>query len=126
MKKFSPAILALGLITFIGLTVQARAAVAGPETLTLKGDVIDNKCAAGNKDHLSEFVKTHTKQCAMMPACAASGYSLYADGQLYKFDQASNKKVEEFLKKEDSRLQVVVTAQKGGEEYTLISIENQK
>lgn len=125
MKKLSAAILALGLITILGLTLQGQTAVAGAETMTLKGDIIDNKCAAANKDNLSDFVKTHTKQCTLMPACAASGYSIYADGVLYKFDQASVKKVHEFLKKENSKLQVVVAVTKAGEEYTLASIENQ-
>jgi hypothetical protein len=125
MKKLSAVILALGLITILGVTLQGKAAVAGPETMTLKGDIIDNKCAAANKDNLSDFVKTHSKQCALMPACAASGYSIYADGMLYKFDQESVKKVHEFLKKEDSKLQVVVAVTKAGEEYNLVSIENQ-
>jgi hypothetical protein len=125
MKKLSAAILALGLITILGVTLQGQTAVAGPETMTLKGDIIDNKCAAANKDNLSEFVKTHTKQCALMPACAASGYSIYSDGKLYKFDQASATRAHEFLKKENNKLQVVVAVTKAGEEYTLVSIENQ-
>jgi len=125
MKKLSAAILALGLITILGVALQGKTAVTGPETMTLKGDIIDNKCAAANKDNLSDFVKTHSKQCALMPACAASGYSIYADGMLYKFDQESVKKVHEFLKKENSKLQVVVAVTKAGEEYTLVSVENQ-
>jgi hypothetical protein len=79
-----------------------------------------------SKDNLAEFVKTHTKACALMPDCAASGYSIFADGKLNKFDQASNKKVEEFLKKDESKLEVVVKAEKVGEELKLASIENQK
>ena len=117
MKKATVAVLLVGLV--------ALAALAG-EVMTLSGTIIDNMCANANKDNLAEFIKTHTKQCALMPDCVASGYSLFADGKIYKFDQASNKKVEEFLKKDESKLEVVVKAEKVGEELKLASIENQK
>jgi len=102
------------------------AVIANPAgTLTLKGDVIDNMCAGMNKDTLAEFVKTHTKECALKPACIDSGYSIFADGKLYKFDKYSNSKVAEFLKKTDSKLQAAVTAKQVGDELSLVSIENQ-
>lgn len=96
------------------------------EAVTLKGTIIDNMCADGSKENLAEFVKTHTKQCALMEHCVASGFSIYADGELHKFDAASNKKIAEFLKKTDSNLQVVVNAEKSDKELSLVSIENQK
>lgn len=97
------------------------------KTLTLKGYIIDNKCASSqNKSRLSDFVKTHTKECALMPQCAASGYSIFSDGKLSKFDKTSNAKVEEFLKKPDSKLQVVITAEPEGKKLGLVSIENQQ
>jgi len=61
-----------------------------------------------------------------MSDCAASGYSIFADGKLYRFDQTSNKNIEEFLRQPNSKLQVVVMAEKIGEELKLVSIENQK
>ncbi len=117
MRKTSLVILAVALFGVL--------AVAG-DTLTLKGDIIDNRCVGRAGDNVSEFVKTHTKQCALMPPCVASGYSIFADGKLHKFDQESNKKIEEFLKKETSKLQVVVTAEKTGEELSLLTIANQE
>ncbi|MDD5505470.1 MAG: hypothetical protein PHR73_01785 [Candidatus Omnitrophica bacterium] len=99
---------------------------ATPEAMVLKGDIIDNMCAGKHKETLAEFVKTHTKECALMPDCVASGYSLFADGKLYAFDQDSNAKVAEFLKNADSKLQVTVTAKQVGDELSLASIENQK
>jgi len=107
-------------------TVTTPAAVVVPDAVVLKGDVIDNTCASANKDKLAEFVKTHTKQCALMPGCIESGYSFYADGKLYAFDKDSNAKVVEFLKKADSKLQVTITAKQVGDELSLVSIENQK
>jgi len=97
------------------------------KAITLKGDIIDNHCAGSqNKNQLTAFVKTHTKECALMPLCAASGYSIFSNGKLLKFDKVSNTKIEEFLKKPDSKLQVMVTAEKENKELSIVSIENQK
>ncbi len=107
-------------------TTAAPVSTPAAAEMTLKGDIIDNNCAGLQKpEDLASFVKTHTKECTLMPACVASGYSIFADGKLYKFDKDSNMKIEEFLKKEDSKLQVTVTANKIGEELSLVSIENQ-
>lgn len=97
------------------------------ETILLVGDIIDNLCVdMQTSEGLPEFVKTHTKQCTLKPECVASGYSIFSDGKLYKFDKESNTKIEEFLKEEDSKLQVSITAKKVGEELSLVSIENQE
>ena len=117
MKKATIMVLMLGLVGLVGLAA---------DVLSFKGDIIDNMCAAANKDRLADFVKTHPKECALMSHCVASGYSIFADGELYRFDQSSNKKIEEFLKQPDSELQVVVKAEKVGEELKLVSIQNQK
>lgn len=93
--------------------------------MTLKGYIIDNMCANANKDTLAEFVTTHTKECALKPGCIDSGYSIFADGQLYAFDKDSTAKIAEFLKKDESTLQVTVTAKQVGDELSLVSIENQ-
>ena len=107
-------------------TAVTTVTVAAPaEAMVLKGDVIDNMCAGMNKDTLAEFVKTHTKECAIKPACMDSGYSIFSDGKLYAFDKDSSIKVAEFLKKADSKLQVTVTAKQVGDELGLVSIENQ-
>ena len=107
-------------------TTATDTAITTAEAIVLKGDVIDNMCAGMNKDTLGEFVKTHTKECALKPACMDSGYSIFADGKLYTFDKESNTMVAEFLKKADSKLQVSVTAKQVGDELSLVSIENQK
>jgi hypothetical protein len=96
-------------------------------TVTLKGTIIDNLSASSQKpEDLANFITTYTKQSALMPQCAASGYSLFADGKLSKFDKDSNAKIEEFLKKPDSMLNVTVVLKQAGNELSLVSIENQK
>ncbi len=117
MKKVTLVLLALGLLSMISLAA---------EVLIIKGDIIDNKCAEANKADLANFVKSHTKSCALMPGCKASGYAIYADGKLQKFDKASKEAIVEFLEKADSKLQVVVKAEMVGQELKLVSIENQK
>jgi hypothetical protein len=97
------------------------------ELVTLTGDVIDNMCAGSQTpESLASFVKTHTKECAIAPSCLASGYSIFADGRLWKFDKASSDKVGIFLRAADSKLQVVVDAKKTGEVLTLVAIRNQE
>lgn len=104
----------------------AAATTPAVETVKLTGYIIDNNCAGTQKpEQLAEFVKTHTKECTLMPACVASGYSIYADGKLSKFDKDSSAKIAEFLKKPESKLNVVVEAKKAGEELSLVSINNQ-
>jgi len=119
MKKVISLLLALVFVASVAFAQETA------KTTTFKGDIIDLMCA-GTKDaqQLAEFVKTHTKDCAL--ACASSGYAIFSDGVLSKFDKDSNAKVEEFLKKADSNLQVVVVAEKAGEELKLVSIQNQE
>jgi len=137
MKKILFALMALCFVSSLAFaqdmdkpvdtTTAVTAAATIPETtVVLKGDIIDNMCAGTNKANLAEFVKTHTKECALMPNCQASGYSIFADGKLYAFDKDSNAKVAEFLKNADSKLQVTVTAKQVGDELNLISIKNQE
>lgn len=125
MRKLALTVLMVGMLTILVLAFQLEAFSGEEYMLTLKGDIIDNMCANASQDNLAEFVQNHTKQCALMAHCVASGFAIYADGKLYKFDETSNKKIEDFLKKADSKLQVEVKVKKSGEALSLISIENQ-
>jgi hypothetical protein len=115
---------ALSLIAAGGCKSKTESpAVAQAETL--HGDIIDNHCSTENQANLAVFVKSHTKECALMPACSASGYSIFtADGKLIKFDQASNGKIIEFLNQPESKLQVEIQAKRVGDELSLVSIKN--
>ncbi len=104
-------------------TVQGKEA-AKSEPLTLTGTIIDNMCAGINKADLQNFIKRHTKECALKPPCAASGYSLFHYGSLIPFDSESNKRIEQFLKEKDSTLAVSVTIKKAGDKYSVISIKS--
>jgi hypothetical protein len=125
MKKLILIAVALCLLTTFAFAAEAVTAVIGNAVMPIKGTIIDNACAGANKDNLAEFIKTHPKSCALMPNCVASGYSIYADGKLMQFDKGSGAKIEEFLKKDDSKLEVVVETEKAGDELKLVSIKNQ-
>lgn len=120
MKKLIFLTLALCLLSSVSFAQEEA-------TVTLKGYIIDNLCSSGKDSAtLDEFVKMHTKSCALAPQCVASGYAIYADHTLYSFDSDSNSKIEEFLKKEDSTLLVIVEAKKSGDKLSLVSIKNEK
>lgn len=125
MKKLVLIAVALCLVTTFAFAAEAVTATVGNAVMPIKGTIIDNACASANKANLAEFIKTHPKSCALMPNCVASGYSIYANGKLMQFDKGSSAKIEEFLKKDDSKLEVVVEANKVGDELKLVSIKNQ-
>jgi hypothetical protein len=134
MKKLALLVLAFCLVSSyafaeetISTATETTVPAATGETIEITGTVIDNMCAGEQTpEQLSEFIMMHDKSCALMSHCAASDYAIFADGKLTKFDADSNAKVAEFLNKDDSKLDVVVTAKKVGDELSLVSIENQK
>ncbi|HSO74578.1 MAG TPA: hypothetical protein VLU47_07060 [Blastocatellia bacterium] len=88
-------VLGLGVIMMMSVVALA----ADKKDVKLSGYVIDNACSArATGDTALDKVKAHSTKCAQMPNCAKSGYAIYADGKLYKFDEDGNKKVAELLK----------------------------
>ena len=123
MKRILLTLLALLCVSSLCFARQAP----GPTvSVTIKGEIIDNRNAAFEKPgNLAKFIEGYNKEYALMPHCAFSGYSIFADGKLTKFDTKSNVKIIEFLKKPNSKLQVVVVAEKTRNLLSLVSIENQ-
>ncbi|ERR1017187_6751130 len=124
MKKMLILVLSLVLTASVAFA-QEKAAAAPEKAVQMEGTIIDNACATANKAKLPEFIKTHPKSCALMPNCVKSGYSLYLpDGTLKAFDKTSNVKIEMFLKKKASRLDVMLTVKEKNGELQLITIMN--
>lgn len=118
-------------VFFLGMALCLLAGLSfaqqGNAPITIKGVIIDNQCAGSQTpEQLAKFVLTHTKECALMPACVASGYSIFSNGKLRKFDKESNGKVESFLKKPESKLQVEIVAKENAGLLSVVSIANQK
>ena len=115
-------ILGVGMILLLaGVAVAANSA----RSVKLTGYLIDNACSArANSEGGAEKVKNHTVKCAMMPNCEKSGYALYADGKLYKLDDAGNKKAIELYKstKAERGLQVTIEGDVDGESLKVKSM----
>ena len=87
------------------LALMAGALIAQDKTVTLDGYLIDNACAATAtaEKPLGTWVKDHPPSCATMEDCEKSGYAVYADSKLYKFDAAGNTSAKELLKATKSK-----------------------
>ena len=76
MKRLALSLFAA--LMFVALPVAAE---------TVDGFLIDKMCSAKMVEKGGDALKTHTKQCAGMPDCKASGYGVVtADGKFLKFD----------------------------------------
>lgn len=93
--------------------------------LMIKGTIVDNASVNNHLEDLSDFVQGYTKNDAVAAEAIASGYSIYAGGRLYRFDEASSFKIADFLKAAFNEPQVIVVVQEGKEGFSLVSIKNQ-
>jgi len=101
---------------FAFLTILAFAFVLyaqGDKSVKLSGYLIDNACANAHvKDaNFSERAKKHKTSCALMPPCEGSGFAVYSEGKLYKFDEAGNKSASELLKDTETKEGVMVSVE---------------
>lgn len=96
----------IGAIAVLAFLAFIAARVMEPNAQRLRGVIIDNLCARAHGLELDSYILTHTKQCALLPYCAGSGYSIVAQGRLYHFTEKSSRKVEHFLRRSGSALDV--------------------
>jgi hypothetical protein len=100
---------------FAFLTVLAFAFVlyAQDKTVKLSGYLMDNACSSAHaKDaNFVERAKKHKTSCALMPSCEGSGFAVYSEGKLYKFDEAGNKSASELLKDTETKEGVTVAVE---------------
>ena len=115
-------ILGLGMVLLLAGAAFAANTARGAK---LTGYLIDNACSArANSEGGAEKVKNHTVKCALMPNCEKSGYAIYADGKLYKLDDAGNQKAVEIYKstKAERGLQVSIEGDVEGESIKVKSM----
>jgi hypothetical protein len=93
----------LPLLAAVALLVMTAALVAQEKTVTLDGYMIDNACASSDKAKDKTWIKTHSTSCATMEACEKSGYAVFANDKLYKFDDAGNASAAEVIKNTKSK-----------------------
>jgi hypothetical protein len=101
------------LFAFLAILTFVIALYAQDKSVKLSGYLMDNACSASHaKDaNFAERAKKHTTSCALMPPCEGSGFAVYADGKLYKFDEAGNKSAAELLKATDTKSGVTVAVE---------------
>ena len=115
-------ILGLGMVLVLAGVAFAANNAKG---VKLTGYLIDNACSGrANSEGGAEKVKNHTVKCALMPNCEKSGYAIFADGKLYKLDDAGNKKAVEIYKstKAERGLQVTVEGDVEGDSLKVKSM----
>ncbi|HZJ45473.1 MAG TPA: hypothetical protein VFD63_16985 [Pyrinomonadaceae bacterium] len=95
----------LPLAAALALVLVAVSLSAQDKTVTLDGYMIDNACASSHAADpaLDTVIKTHDTSCALMDACEKSGYAVYANKKVYKFDDAGNISAAEILKSTKSK-----------------------
>ena len=95
----------LPLMAALALVLMAVAMSAQDKTVTLDGYMIDNACASSHSTDktFGTWVKTHGTSCATMESCEKSGYAVYANDKVYKFDDKGNASAEELLKSTKSK-----------------------
>ena len=98
-RKFLP------LLAVLALILMAAGLSAQDNTVTLDGYMIDNACASSHASDktFDTWVKAHGTSCATMDSCEKSGYAVYANKKVYKFDDAGNASAEDLLKNTKSK-----------------------
>lgn len=113
MKGFA---VTLGLIFFAGLAPAA----------TVNGILMDKMCSAKAISGGESVATAHETKCALLPACAGSGYGVYtADNKFIAFDSGGNEKAAAALKatKKTSDLKVRVSGDVNGDTMTVKSLK---
>jgi hypothetical protein len=130
MKKTS-VLLGVLLLLIVVLTIGGskkywdKSNISG-EVMILDGYIVDNLCANEyNGDNLNDCLNGKTKDSVLLPSNRASGFSIYANSQLYPVSKESYKMITDFLERPETSLRVLVRAKKEGDFLRLLSIENQ-
>lgn len=77
---------------------------------TVNGILVDNMCSTGIVKKGYEAAKMHTKECALMDQCKASGYGVVqADGKYLKLDAAGNEQAVKALEGTSKEKDITVT-----------------
>jgi hypothetical protein len=68
---------------------------------SVSGVLIDQSCGASMMKEANPEAAAagHTKDCAMKPDCAASGYAVISGSQMLKFDDKGDQLAKDFLQK---------------------------
>ena len=97
------------------------------EATALQGYVVDEMCAKimMGKETTMKKAAAHTKACALMEECVASGYGVFSEGKWYKFDEAGDGMALELIENTERKkgIMVEVTGKMDDETLAVASIK---
>jgi hypothetical protein len=110
------------IISSLGL-VLAFACIA--PAADVEGVLMDKACSAKAVKEGQKAATMHTRECALMPPCKASGYGVFtSDNRYLTFDSAGNEKAVAALEKTDKKdnLKVEVSGEIDGDTIKVESL----
>lgn len=125
MQKITYAFISIFLLGFLSFAQADELKKEQEETLKITGTIIDNKSAEKYVKELDVFIQRYPKAQAVLPVSVESGYSIYSEGELYRFNKESNEKIVEFLVERNNVLKVAIEAKEVDDELVLVSIKNE-
>lgn len=75
----------------------------------ITGFLIDQMCASSS--HTDEEAKSHETSCALMPACAKTGFAVLSKDKVYKLDEAGSRMALALLKETKTKKGFAVVAE---------------
>jgi hypothetical protein len=93
--------------------LSLAALISAQDKATLTGYVIDKACEgnAAKKPDVMAAVAGHSKKCALMDNCVASGYGVYSDGKYYEFDAKGNELAKALIEKSSKEKGIKVSVE---------------
>ena len=90
---------------------------------TLTGHLVDQMCGGEVKD--AAKAAEHSKECALMDHCAASGFGIFANGKYVKFDAEGSKKAKALVEKtkKEKNIAIVAEGTLDGDTLTVASLK---
>ena len=97
--------------------------IAQGKKATLAGHLVDQMCGGDLKD--AAKAAEHSKECALMDHCAASGFGIFADGKYVKFDAEGSKKAKALVEqtKKEKDIAIVAEGTLDGDTLTVASLK---
>ena len=83
--------------------------IAQGQKATLTGHLVDQMCGGDLKD--AAKAADHSKECALMDHCAASGFGIFANGKYVKFDAEGSKMAKALVEKTKKEKDITIVAE---------------
>jgi len=98
-----------GMVLAGSLALTLSIGMAQGKKATLTGHLVDQMCGGEVKD--AAKAAAHSKECALMDHCLASGFGIFADGKYVKFDAEGSKKAKALVEKTKKEKDIAIVAE---------------